>query len=68
MQQAQADSFAQVRGGVTYFGPTAHAHVAARQAGIGKRQKAAIPIVDPSELGEGEQAEQQNGAEVLAAN
>ena len=41
--------YAEVRGGVTYFNPTAQAPVMARP--VNKRPKAAIPIVDPSQVG-----------------
>ncbi len=40
---------AQVHGGVTYFNPTAQAHVPMRSQ-VSKRPKAAIPIVDPSQF------------------
>lgn len=40
---------AQVHGGVTYFNPTAQAHVPMRSQ-VSKRPKAAIPIVDPSQI------------------
>ncbi len=43
---------AEVRGGVTYFNPTAQP-LAARPQAINKRPKAAIPIVDPSQVAGG---------------
>lgn len=46
---AAGQGYAEVRGGVTYFNPTAQAPVMARP--VNKRPKAAIPIVDPSQLG-----------------
>ena len=43
--------YAEVRGGVTYFNPQAqHVPVLARPVPMGKRPKAAIPIVDPSQV------------------
>lgn len=63
---------AQVHGGVTYFNPTAQAHVPMRSH-VGKRPKAAIPIVDPSEMerranGEAGSAEATLRAEPALAN
>ena len=43
---ANAEGFAAVRGGVTYFNPTAQNVLPQRP--VSKRPKAAIPIVDPS--------------------
>ena len=45
--QGGPDSFTEVRGGVTYFNPTAQNFTPARQV-VSKRPKAAIAIVDPS--------------------
>lgn len=45
---AAGQGYAEVRGGVTYFNPTAQAPIMARP--VGKRPKAAIPIVDPSQM------------------
>lgn len=45
---AAGQGYAEVRGGVTYFNPTAQAPVVARH--VNKRPKAAIPIVDPSQV------------------
>ena len=42
--------YAVERGGVTYFNPTAQAPIV--QRAVNKRPKAAIPIVDPSQVGE----------------
>merc|ERR1719232_2486636 len=47
--QAQGQGYAEVRGGVTYFNPTAQAPVMPRPQ-VNKRPKAAIPIVDPSQV------------------
>ena len=47
--QGAGQGYAEVRGGVTYFNPTAQAPVMARP--VNKRPKAAIPIVDPSQVG-----------------
>lgn len=44
--------YAEVRGGVTYFNPTAQPPSIARPI-VNKRPKAAIPIVDPSEIRSG---------------
>eukprot|EP00096_Caligus_rogercresseyi_P009785 TRINITY_DN3392_c0_g1_i1.p1 TRINITY_DN3392_c0_g1~~TRINITY_DN3392_c0_g1_i1.p1 ORF type:complete len:660 (+),score=241.54 TRINITY_DN3392_c0_g1_i1:49-2028(+) len=41
--------YAEVRGGVTYFNPTAQAPLILRPV-VNKRPKAAIPIIDPSNL------------------
>jgi len=43
------DNFADVRGGVTYFNPTAQNFLPQRQ--VTKRAKAPIAIVDPSQKG-----------------
>ena len=58
--------YAEVRGGVTYFNPTAQPTVMSRPP-VNKRPKAAIPIVDPSQfltnnekIGHGETLSQQN--------
>ena len=58
--------YAEVRGGVTYFNPTAQPTVMTRPP-VNKRPKAAIPIVDPSQIimsneksGSGETLSQQN--------
>ena len=40
--------YAEVRGGVTYFNPTAQPTIMSRPP-VNKRPKAAIPIVDPSQ-------------------
>jgi len=45
---AGTDSFTEVRGGVTYFNPTAQNVLPQRP--MSKRPKAAIPIVDPSQM------------------
>ena len=45
---AAPQGYAEVRGGVTYFNPTAQPHLMARP--VSKRPKAAIPIVDPSQV------------------
>lgn len=45
---AGPDSFTEVRGGVTYFNPTAQNILLQRP--MSKRPKAAIPIVDPSNV------------------
>lgn len=66
---------AQVHGGVTYFNPTAQAHVPMRSQ-VSKRPKAAIPIVDPSQIeghqrqvnGDARAAEAQLQLEPSAAN
>ena len=64
--QGGPDSFTEVRGGVTYFNPTAQNFLPQRPT-VNKRPKAAIAIVDPStggresmegELGEMVAAEQ----------
>lgn len=50
---AQANQgYAEVRGGVTYFNPQAQLvpQILAGGPGVGKRPKAAIPIVDPSQV------------------
>merc|ERR1719510_1637556 len=44
---AATDTFTEVRGGVTYFNPTAQNIL--QQRPMSKRPKAAIPIVDPSQ-------------------
>jgi len=46
---AGPDSFTEVRGGVTYFNPTAQ-NILLQQRPMSKRPKAAIPIVDPSNV------------------
>jgi len=48
---AQGQGYAEVRGGVTYFHPQANASLRAAQ--VSKRPKAAIPIVDPSQVEQG---------------
>lgn len=45
---ASHQGYAEVRGGVTYFNPTAQPPMMARP--MSKRPKAAIPIVDPSQV------------------
>jgi len=45
---ASHQGYAEVRGGVTYFNPTAQPPVMPRP--VSKRPKAAIPIVDPSQV------------------
>ncbi len=44
-----SQGYAEVRGGVTYFNPTVQAPVVQRSV-VSKRPKAAIPIVDPSQV------------------
>ena len=44
--------FAAVRGGVTYFNPTAQQNILPQRHVMSKRPKAAIPIVDPAVLHE----------------
>ena len=55
--------YAEIRGGVTYFNPNAQPTVMQRPP-VNKRPKAAIPIVDPSQIiekdGSGESLSQQN--------
>jgi hypothetical protein len=46
--QAQPQGYAEVRGGVTYFNPTAQQAVPPPM--VSKRPKAAIPIVDPAQV------------------
>ena len=48
--QANAQGYAEVRGGVTYFNPTAQGHHPMMARPMSKRPKAAIPIVDPSQV------------------
>lgn len=58
---AQGQGYAEVRGGVTYFHPQASASVRG-PAQVSKRPKAAIPIVDPSEVSDqGKGVQHQNG-------
>lgn len=52
-QAGQDHSFTSVRGGVTYFNPTAQNFLPQRQV-INKRPKAAIAIVDPSNMQRGD--------------
>ena len=50
-QAAQGQGYAEVRGGVTYFNPQAQlVPQILAGPGVGKRPKAAIPIVDPSQV------------------
>ena len=46
---ATPQGYAEVRGGVTYFNPTAQPHPMMARP-VSKRPKAAIPIVDPSQV------------------
>lgn len=62
--QGGPDSFTEVRGGVTYFNPTAQNFLPQRQT-VNKRPKAAIAIVDPS-MGGRESMEGEMG-EMMAA-
>jgi len=47
---AANQGYAEVRGGVTYFNPQAQHLPVIVQPGVSKRPKAAIPIVDPSQI------------------
>ena len=47
---ATPQGYAEVRGGVTYFNPTAQPHPMMARPLVSKRPKAAIPIVDPSQV------------------
>ena len=60
------DGFAAVRGGVTYFNPTAQNILLPQRHHVNKRPKAAIPIVDPSIVESRDYAEDMNGHAELA--
>ena len=64
--QNQGGGYAEVRGGVTYFN---QAPIVQRPVVVNKRPKAAIPIVDPSEIGGagGVEGDEQAVAVVTAA-
>ena len=64
--------YAEIRGGVTYFNPNAQPAVMQRPP-VSKRPKAAIPIVDPSQMsnekdGSGEILSQQNSLDNSLSN
>ena len=50
MAAAAGQGHAEVRGGVTYFNPTAQIAPVMARPPVNKRPKAAIPIVDPSQV------------------
>lgn len=56
---ASGQGYAEVRGGVTYFHPQATASI--RATPVSKRPKAAIPIVDPSQVDPAKAGGHQNG-------
>ena len=62
--QGGPDSFTEVRGGVTYFNPTAQNFMPQRPS-VNKRPKAAIAIIDPSSGGR-ESMEGELAPELLA--
>ena len=67
--QPGPDGFAAVRGGVTYFNPTAQniLHQRHHQHNMtSKRPKAAIPIIDPAVVHENGGGDRENSAELAA--
>jgi len=64
--QPGPDGFAAVRGGVTYFNPTAQNILLPQRHHVNKRPKAAIPIVDPSIMESRDYMDDMNGHAELA--
>lgn len=65
-QPGGPDGFAAVRGGVTYFNPTAQNILLPQRQHVNKRPKAAIPIVDPSIMESRDYIDDMNGHAELA--